>query len=168
MAISGMRCAPPEVLRDGGTQMALPDAWTRSWSTNFGSTPAGVLLARHELMSNKCVRSAPAPCYSNRGDVGSPFINKAWEPSFINIAWESRLKDWPWTLQGPTSGKQYCLMVGCYFSKCLKCFHIPDHKATMVARKLVYEIVALYGAICELHSDQGTTFGLGETSEFAM
>ena len=41
---------------------------------------------------------------------------------------------------------QYCLMVGCYFSKWLECFPIPDQKATTVARKLVFEIVARYGA----------------------
>ena len=32
-------------------------------------------------------------------------------------------------------------------------------EATTVARKLVYEIVARYGAFCELHSDQGTNIG---------
>ena len=37
-------------------------------------------------------------------------------------------------------------MVGCYFSKWLECFPIPVQKATTVARKLVYEIVAQYGA----------------------
>ena len=51
------------------------------------------------------------------------------------------------------------LMVGCYFSKWLECFPIQDQKATKVARKLVYEIVARYGAFRELHSDQGTKFG---------
>ena len=50
-------------------------------------------------------------------------------------------------------------MVGCYFSKWLECFPISDQKATTVARKLVYEIVARYGAFRELHSDQGTNFG---------
>ena len=58
-----------------------------------------------------------------------------------------------------STGNQYCLMVGCYFSKWLECFPIPDQKATTVARKLVYEIVARYGAFRELHSDQGTNFG---------
>ena len=58
-----------------------------------------------------------------------------------------------------STGNQYCLMVGCYFSKWLECFPIPDQKATTVARKLVYEIVARYGAFLELHSDQGTNFG---------
>ena len=50
-------------------------------------------------------------------------------------------------------------MVGCYFSKWLECFPIPDQKATTVPRKLVYEIVARYRAFRELHSDQGTNFG---------
>ena len=59
-----------------------------------------------------------------------------------------------------SSGNQYCLMVGCYFSKWLKCFPVPDQKATMVARKLVYVIVARYGAFKELHCDQGTNFWL--------
>ena len=54
---------------------------------------------------------------------------------------------------------QYCLMMGCYFSKWLQYFTIPDQKATTVAQKLVYEIVAHYGAFRELHSDQGTNFG---------
>ena len=58
-----------------------------------------------------------------------------------------------------SAGKQYCLMVGCYFSNWLECFPIPDQKATTVARKLVFEIVARYGAFRELHSDQGTNFG---------
>ena len=58
-----------------------------------------------------------------------------------------------------STGNQYCLMVGCYFSKRLECFPIPDQKAKTVARKLVYEIVARYGAFQELHSDQGTNFG---------
>ena len=58
-----------------------------------------------------------------------------------------------------STGNQYCLMVGCYFSKWLECFPIPDQKATTVARKLVYEIVVRYGAFRELHSDQGTNFG---------
>ena len=58
-----------------------------------------------------------------------------------------------------STGNQYCLMVGCYFSKWLECFPIPDQKATTVARKLVYEIVARYRAFRELHSDQGTNFG---------
>ena len=58
-----------------------------------------------------------------------------------------------------STGNQYCLMVGCYFSKWLECFPIPYQKATTVARKLVYEIVARYGAFRELHSDQGTNFG---------
>ena len=57
-----------------------------------------------------------------------------------------------------STGNQYCLMVGCYFSKWLECFPVPDQKATTVARKLVYEIVARYGAFRELHSDQGTNF----------
>ena len=57
------------------------------------------------------------------------------------------------------AGNQYCLMVGCYFSKWLECFPIPDQKATTVARKLVYKIVARYRAFQELHSDQGTNFG---------
>ena len=52
------------------------------------------------------------------------------------------------------TGNQYCLMVGWDFSKWLECFPIPDQKATMVARKLVYEIVAQYGMFRELHSDQ--------------
>ena len=54
-------------------------------------------------------------------------------------------------------GNQYCLMVGC--SKWPECFPIPDQKATTVAQKLVYEIVAHYGAFLELHSDLGTNFG---------
>ena len=58
-----------------------------------------------------------------------------------------------------SAGNQYCLMVGCYFSKWLECFPIPDQKATTVARKLVFKIVARYGAFRELHSDQGTNFG---------
>ena len=58
-----------------------------------------------------------------------------------------------------STGNQYCLIVGCYFSKWLECFPIPDQKATTVSRKLVYEIVARYGAFRELHSDQGTDFG---------
>ena len=45
-----------------------------------------------------------------------------------------------------STGNQYCLMVGCYFSKWLECFPIPDQMATKVARKLVYEIMARYGA----------------------
>ena len=57
-----------------------------------------------------------------------------------------------------SAGNQYCLMVRCYFSKWLECFPIPD-QATTVARKLVFEIVARYGAFRELHSDQGTNFG---------
>ena len=40
-----------------------------------------------------------------------------------------------------SSGKRYCLMVGCYFSKWLECFHIPDQKATTIDKKLVYEVV---------------------------
>ena len=58
-----------------------------------------------------------------------------------------------------SSGNQYCLMVGCYFLKWLECFPIPSQKAMTVARKLVYEIVARYGAVRELHSNQGTNFG---------
>ena len=58
-----------------------------------------------------------------------------------------------------STGNQYCLMVGCYFSKWIECFPIPKQKATTVTRKLVYEIVARYGAFRELHSDQGTSFG---------
>ena len=45
---------------------------------------------------------------------------------------------------------------GSYFSKWLECFPVP---ATTVARKLVLEIVARYGAFRELHSDHGTNFG---------
>ena len=58
-----------------------------------------------------------------------------------------------------STGNHYCLMVGCYFSKWLECFPIPDQKTTTVARKLVYEIAARYGAFRELHSDQVTNFG---------
>ena len=64
-----------------------------------------------------------------------------------------------------SSGNQNCLMVGCYFSKWLECFPTPDQKATTVAQKLVYEIVARYGAFRELHSDQGTNFGLNVVLE---
>ena len=66
-----------------------------------------------------------------------------------------------------SSGNQYFLMVGCYFSIWLECFPIPDQKDTTVARKLVYEIVARYGAFRELHSDQispGATDLLKEAS----
>ena len=55
-----------------------------------------------------------------------------------------------------SSGNQYCLMMGCYFSKWHECFPRPDQKATTVTRKFMYEIVARYGAFRELHSDQGT------------
>ena len=65
-------------------------------------------------------------------------------------------------LAGPypvtSSGNQYCL-IGCYFTKWLECFPIPDQKATTVAQKLVYEVIARYGAFREPHSDQGTNFG---------
>ena len=57
-----------------------------------------------------------------------------------------------------STGNQYCLLVGCYLSKWLECFPIPDQKATTVARKLVYEFLARYGAFRELNSDQGTKF----------
>ena len=58
-----------------------------------------------------------------------------------------------------SSGNQYCLMVGCYFSKWLECFPIPDQKATTFTGKLVFEVVTWYGAFPELHSDQGKNFG---------
>ena len=40
-----------------------------------------------------------------------------------------------------SSGNQYCLMVGRYFSKWLECFPISDQKATTFAGKLVFEVV---------------------------
>ena len=58
-----------------------------------------------------------------------------------------------------SSGNQYCIIVGCYFSKWLECFPIPDQKATTVAQKLVFKIVAPYGAFRDVHSDQGMNFG---------
>ena len=42
---------------------------------------------------------------------------------------------------------------------CEGAVYLPDQKATTLARKLVFEIVARYGAFRELHSDQGTNFG---------
>ena len=45
-----------------------------------------------------------------------------------------------------STGNQYCLLVGCYFSKWLESFPIPDQKATTVARKLVSEIEVKGGA----------------------
>ena len=73
----------------------------------------------------------------------------------VSLCKLKKLKKYPVT----SSRNQYCLMVGCYFSKWLECFPVPDQKVTTVARKLVYEIVARYGAFRELHSDQGTSFG---------
>ena len=58
-----------------------------------------------------------------------------------------------------SSGNQYRLMVGCYFSKWLECFPVPDQNATTMARKLVFVIVARYGGFRKLHSDQRTNFG---------
>ena len=57
-------------------------------------------------------------------------------------------------------GNQFCLMIGCHFSKRLECFPIPDQKATTIAGKLVYEIVARYGVFRELVTNRGQTFGL--------
>ena len=57
------------------------------------------------------------------------------------------------------SRNQYCLIFGCFFSKWLECFPIPDQKASTVARKLVNEIVGQYGAFSQLHSDHGTNVG---------
>ena len=58
-----------------------------------------------------------------------------------------------------SSGNQSCLIVGCYFTKWLKCYPIPDQKANTIAGKLVFEVVARCGAFREVHSDQGTNFG---------
>ena len=55
-----------------------------------------------------------------------------------------------------SSMNQFCLMVGVLpHSRLQKAIQ----KATIVVGKLVYEIVACYGAFRELHNDQGTNFG---------
>ena len=64
-----------------------------------------------------------------------------------------------WAISHHLDGKSILPHGGVLFLEKLECFPIPDQKATTVARKLVYEIVAQYGAFRELHSDQGTHYG---------
>ena len=81
-----------------------------------------------------------------------------WEPLHqynVEVPMEHLVMDVAGPYPITSLGNQYYLIMGCYFSKWLECFPIPDHKA----QKLVYEIVACYGAFWELHSNQGTNFG---------
>ena len=78
----------------------------------------------------------------------------------------SRWNAWRWMSPGPTPSPQRETNTASWwgatfrvFPLWLECFPIPDQKATTVTRKLVYEIVARYGAFRELHSDEGKNFG---------
>ena len=45
-----------------------------------------------------------------------------------------------------SSESRFCLMVLCYFLKWLECFPILDQKVTIILGKLVFDVVAQYGA----------------------
>ena len=55
-------------------------------------------------------------------------------------------------------GNKYILVIGDYFTRWVEAFALPDQQAETVARTLVTEFVARYGAPLELHSDQARNF----------
>ena len=86
----------------------------------------------------------------------------------VGVPKERQAMDVAWPYPITSSRNQYCLMVGCYFSKWLESFPTPDQKATASAGKLVIKVVARYGAFHRLHSDQGTNFRSQEIAEVCL
>ena len=56
------------------------------------------------------------------------------------------------------TGMKYILVIGDYFTRYMEAYCLPNQKAEEVAKKLVQEFIARYGAPLELHSDQGRNF----------
>ena len=55
-------------------------------------------------------------------------------------------------------GNRFILVISDYFTRWAEAYPIPDHKAQMVAGKLVDEWISRYGIMQTLHSDQGRDF----------
>jgi hypothetical protein len=55
-------------------------------------------------------------------------------------------------------GNRYILVVMDQFTKFVECYAIPNQKAEIVARKIVYEYFSRYGVSLDIHSDQGSNF----------
>ena len=54
---------------------------------------------------------------------------------------------------------KYLLVIGDYFTRWMEALPLPDQQAESIARALVYEFIAKFGAPLEIHTDQGANFG---------
>ena len=159
--IPGRRSTAPTVPRVGGTGMAAPVGRSSLLQRFHGGvlgahlgTARTLALAEQGFywpgmqadVSRICNECACAMLKKRRGR------RKPLHQYIVGVPMERLALDVAGPYLVTSTGNQYCLMVGCYFLKWLECFPIPD-------QKLVYEIVARYGAFRELHSDQGTNFG---------
>ena len=55
-------------------------------------------------------------------------------------------------------GNKYILVIGDYFSKWIEAYALPNQEAKTVADMMTREFIARYGALMEIHSDQGLNF----------
>ena len=62
-------------------------------------------------------------------------------------------------------GNRVMLIVAYYFTKWLEAFPLPNKEVETVARKLVGEVVYLFGVSGQLHSNQGRNFELKVMAE---
>jgi len=55
-------------------------------------------------------------------------------------------------------GNAYILVIGCYFTKFMEAFALPNHTATTIADTVTVEWIARYGVPDQIHSDQAPVF----------
>lgn len=55
-------------------------------------------------------------------------------------------------------GNKYILVVGCYFTKWIESYALPNQEAETVASVLVEQYICRFGVPRQIHTDQGTNF----------